>query len=111
MYDATLRHLDDTVVKILNYAREVSDDLITVIVGDHGELFRELGIIGHNLALHNGVINVPMIISGISDVVTDQMELTQQVDLSYIIANITGLRTNQFEGRDVRSGGRTYAIS
>jgi uncharacterized sulfatase len=43
MYDATLRHMDDTISEIVATARAASDSLIIVVVGDHGELFGDAG--------------------------------------------------------------------
>jgi uncharacterized sulfatase len=111
MYDATLRHLDHTVTEIVSTARNQSDDLILVVVGDHGELFGELGVIGHNLILHEKLTQVPMIVSGVPDVETDQKTITQQIDLTRTLAEITGVVTEQFEGVDIRDAERWYGIS
>ncbi|WP_265108294.1 sulfatase-like hydrolase/transferase [Halosolutus halophilus] len=111
MYDATLRHMDDTVDALISKARSVSDSLVVVVVGDHGELFGEHGLIGHNLILHDNLIEVPMLISGIPDATTDETTLTQQIDLTYTLGEITGVTTDQFEGQDIRNTGRKYAIS
>lgn len=111
MYDATLRHLDHTVAEIVSTARSQSDDLILVIVGDHGELFGELGVIGHNLVLHEKLIQVPMIVSGVPDVETDKKTITQQIDLTRTLAEITGVVTEQFEGINIRDAERRYGIS
>lgn len=111
MYDATLRHMDSTVNSIISEARRTSDSLIVVVVGDHGELFGELDLLGHNLALHDKLIQVPMLIAGISDVITNKETMSQQIDLTRTIGEITGISTAQFEGRDLRTGDRPYAIS
>lgn len=111
MYDATLRHTDETIGRLIDQARSVSEDLVIVIVGDHGDLFGEAGVIGHNLVLHDGLIRVPMVVGGVADVQTDESTLTQQIDLSYTVASITGVLGDQFEGSDIRSTERPYAIS
>jgi arylsulfatase A-like enzyme len=92
-------------------ARNVSDNLIVVVVGDHGELFGELDVIGHNLVLHEKLLRVPMLVSGIPDVETDGETMTQQIDLTRTLAEVTDVATEQFEGRDIRKSGRKYAVS
>ncbi|CAM3015096.1 sulfatase [Halobacterium salinarum] len=111
MYDATLKHMDQTVEEIVSTARSESDDLILVVVGDHGELFGEHGVIGHNLVLHEKLIRVPMVVSGIPDVVTDEDTMTQQIDLTRTLAEITGVVRDQFEGQDIRDSERKYGVS
>jgi|GEM_PF-3468653 len=41
----------------------VFDDSLVVIVGDHGQLFGEEGMVGHQTSLHPDGINVPLAIS------------------------------------------------
>ncbi|OYR50332.1 sulfatase [Halorubrum sp. Ea8] len=111
MYDATLAYMDHTVSEIVSTARNESDSLILVVVGDHGELFGEHGVIGHNLVLHENLIRVPMVISGISDIETDADTMTQQIDLTRTLAEICDVVTEQFEGLDIRESEREYGIS
>lgn len=111
MYDATLRHMDHTVNEILSAARNESNNLIVVVVGDHGELFGERGILGHNLILHENLIRVPMVVLGISNIETNANIITQQIDLTRTLAEITDVVTDQFEGRDIRRSDREYGIS
>jgi uncharacterized sulfatase len=111
MYDATLKHMDYTVGEIVSAAQDLSDNLILIVVGDHGELFGELGLLGHNLALHEKLIRVPMIVSGIPDVVTNKDTMAQQIDITRTLGEIAGVKVNQFEGKDLRSNKRPYAIS
>lgn len=111
MYDATLAHMDHTASEFVSTVRNESDNLILVVTGDHGELFGEQGVIGHNLVLHENLIRVPMLISGISDIETDADTMTQQIDLTRTLAEICDVVTEQFEGLDIRESGREYGIS
>lgn len=112
LYDAEIRHVDDVVQRIVTTAESASDGpLIAIIVGDHGDLFGERGLIGHNLVLHDGLTVVPGIVLGIDNIREDNQTISQHIDLSYTIANITDTLTDQFEGRDLRDAKRTYAIS
>jgi uncharacterized sulfatase len=112
LYDAEIRYADNTVRNIVNKATEVSDrPLLIVVVGDHGDLFGEHGLIGHNLVLHDGVTRVPGLVVGIDDVTDPDDAVTQHIDLTYTVAKITGVLTDQFQGRDIRETDRPYAIS
>lgn len=112
MYDADIRYADYTVEKLVRMAeREVDGPLLIVIVGDHGDLFGEYGLIGHTRSLHEGLIRVPGMVVGIDDIRDNKKDITQHIDLTYTIANITNVLTNQFDGRDIRNSSREYAIS
>lgn len=112
LYDAEIRHVDDVIQKIVTTAESASDGpLIAIIVGDHGDLFGERGLIGHNLVLHDGLTVVPGIVLGIDNIREDNQTISQHIDLSYTVAKLTDTLTDQFEGRDLRDAKRTYAIS
>jgi uncharacterized sulfatase len=112
LYDAEIRHTDYTVEKIIRKAEsEVDRPLVIIIVGDHGELFGEYGLIGHNLVLHDGVIRVPGLVIGIDDIKDTENTVTQHIDLTHTVASITGVLNEQFQGRDLRDPERPYAIS
>lgn len=112
LYDAEIAHADYTAAQFVSAAEAASDrDLITVVVGDHGDLFGEYGLIGHNLVLHDGLIKVPGLVLGIDDVIENADTVTQHIDLTKTVGSITGVDTEQFVGRDIRSSRRPYAIS
>lgn len=112
MYDAEIRYADRTFHSVITSAQAASErDLIVVVTADHGELFGERGVVSHKIILHDGVIRVPMVVAGLEDVVDGPEMVTGHVDLSTTLADVAGVRTDQFEGRDIRSGDREYAIS
>jgi len=112
LYDAEIRYADSTAGKLIETARSQSRrPLVIVVTGDHGDLFGELGLIGHNLALHDGLTHVPGLVVGIDDVVETAETVTQHVDLTRTIAAVTDVSTDGLEGRDIRSSQRPYAIS
>lgn len=112
MYDADIRYADHTVEKFVRMAeKNVEGPLLIVIVGDHGDLFGEHGLIGHTLSLHEGLVRVPGLVVGIDDISENVEDVTQHIDLTFTIANITGVLSDQFEGRDIRESSRGYAIS
>lgn len=112
MYDAEIKYADQTVGKLVSTAESASDrPLVIIITGDHGDLFGEYGLIGHNLVLHDGVTRVPGLVIGIEDVAETVDTVTQHIDLTYTAASLAGISTEQFEGRDIREPSRSYAIS
>jgi arylsulfatase A-like enzyme len=112
MYDAAIRYADQTVDRLVSAARACSDrPLVVVVTGDHGDLFGESGLIGHNLVLHDGLTRVPGLVVGVDGVVDTPETVTQHVDLTRTVAAVTDVATDQFCGRDLRDGTRPYAIS
>ncbi|GAB7121148.1 hypothetical protein JCM9743_36190 [Natrinema sp. JCM 9743] len=112
LYDAETRFTDDIAGKVIEEVRDMSDrDLIIIITSDHGDLFGEYGLLGHNLVLHDGLIRVPLVISGISDIADGPDITTQHIDVVKTLASITGAETEQFEGRDIRNSNRRFALS
>lgn len=112
LYDAEIRYADRTVRQIVEAARARSDrGLIIVITADHGDLFGEYGLLGHNLVLRDELIKVPLIVSGIDGIESTDTDISQHIDVTYTLAKITGTLREQFEGRDLREGGREWGIS
>lgn len=112
MYDADIRYADYTVERLVRMAENTMEGpLIIIIVGDHGDLFGEYGLIGHTLSLHDGLIRVPGLIVGFDNINQEDNDIIQHIDLTRTLANLTGVSTDQFEGRDIRNSSRTYAIS
>lgn len=112
LYDAEIEYADHTANELIAAARSASDrPLVVVAVGDHGDLFGEYGLLGHNLMLHDGLIRVPMLVVGIDGIEDSEQTMSQQIDLTRTIASVCDVRTEQFQGRDLREADRPYAIS
>lgn len=112
LYDGEIRYVDSVARQLVSAAHSASRrPLLVVVTGDHGELFGEYGLIGHNLALHDGLIRVPMLVSGLDGIEDGPATLSQHIDLTYTVAAVTDVLNDQFEGRDLRDGERPYAIS
>lgn len=112
LYDGEIRYVDSVARQLVSAARSASDrPLLVVVTGDHGELFGEYGLIGHNLALHDGLIRVPMLVSGLDGIEDGPDTLSQHIDLTFTVAAVTDVLNDQFEGRDLREDDRPYAIS
>lgn len=112
LYDAEIEYADYTANELIAAAQSASDrPLVIIAVGDHGDLFGEYGLLGHNLVLHDGLIRVPMLVVGVDGVEDDEQTMSQQIDLTKTIASVCEVQTEQFEGRNLKEPDRPYAIS
>jgi uncharacterized sulfatase len=112
LYDAEIRFVDTVAGRLIESARNKSErDLIVIVTGDHGDLFGEYGLLGHNLVLHDGLIRVPLIVTGIDDIKDGTETATQHIDVTKTLASIAGVNSEQFEGRDIRDADREFGIS
>jgi arylsulfatase A-like enzyme len=64
LYDAGIRYEDALVARAVDALRErgVLDETVIFIVADHGELFGEHGLYGHDLSLSERLLHVPLVI-------------------------------------------------
>jgi arylsulfatase A-like enzyme len=64
LYDGEIRYMDASLGNLFAALKEqgLYEDSIIVIVGDHGEQFKEHGDQGHGFKLHNEELNVPLMI-------------------------------------------------
>ncbi len=110
MYDAEVRDADRYVGELFDHVTELDRDTIFVVTGDHGEFFGELGLLGHNLALHDAVTNVPLVLYGVPDLHAGPDDLVQHIDVTRTIGEYVGCATDQFQGIDLREGTREYCL-
>ncbi|SDY96533.1 sulfatase [Halopenitus persicus] len=112
MYDAEILFADHQIGELFDYAKSVLDDeVIFIITGDHGELFGEGGVIGHNLILHDAVTNVPLVIYGFPDLDTTQSDFIQHIDITRTVASLIDADREQFQGTDLHSRSPKFTIS
>ncbi|MFQ5457947.1 MAG: sulfatase-like hydrolase/transferase, partial [Myxococcota bacterium] len=64
LYDAGIRYEDALIARVIDTlrARGVLDDTVVMIVSDHGELFGEHGLYGHEMSLSERLLHVPWLI-------------------------------------------------
>ena len=64
LYDAAIRYEDALIARSLDAlrARGALDRTVVIIVSDHGELFGEHGLYGHELSLSERLLRVPLVI-------------------------------------------------
>lgn len=66
LYDTEIRCVDDQLKRLFTQVRSmgIADSLLVIVVSDHGEEFYEHGGWGHGHTLYQGLLNVPLIMSG-----------------------------------------------
>lgn len=111
-YDASIAYVDDMVGDLFDHVRDGGfEDTVVVVTGDHGELFGEQGVLGHNLVLDDGVLNVPMIVHGFDDLDAEPDTLVQHIDVMETLVAAAGGDTSQFQGVDLRGERREFTLS
>jgi len=109
MYDAEITYTDERVGAIYETVQEEFRNTIVVITADHGELFGEDDMLAHKYSMHNAVLNVPMVIQGLSGL-SDE-EIVQHADVVRTVLEVAGAQTETIQGVDLRETTREYAIS
>jgi uncharacterized sulfatase len=116
MYDALVAYTDWYVGRFFEFVRSLDlGPTVFVVTADHGDLLGEHGVMGHQLSLHDGVVNVPMVVHGLpslTDVADDA--LVQHVDVMQALLATAGASADALEGMqgiDPRAESRSYAIS
>ena len=64
LYDAEIAHMDAELGRLFGWLRETGrwDDTAVVVCADHGELHGEHDLYGHEFALYDPLINVPLLV-------------------------------------------------
>jgi arylsulfatase A-like enzyme len=65
LYDATIKYLDDQIRSFYQTLERVGDaeETVFVVLADHGDLFGEWGLWGHQGRIHNRLCHVPLVIN------------------------------------------------
>ena len=64
LYDAEIAHIDDQLSSLFDWLEETGrwDDTAVVVCADHGELHGEHDLYGHEFALYDPLVNVPLLV-------------------------------------------------
>jgi len=112
MYDAEIAYADEFVGRLFDHVqRRVDGKTLFVVTADHGDLFGEQGILGHNLVLDDHLTNVPMVVHGIDGIDHAADSVVQHIDVTRTVAEYLGVSHEQFSGVDLRRDRPDVAIS
>jgi uncharacterized sulfatase len=109
MYDSEIAYTDSLVGELLETIDATLGETIVVVTADHGELFGEEGMLAHKYSIHNGVLNVPMVVQGIPEL--SGGGIVQHSDIVRTLLEVAGADTDTVQGVDLRTETREYAIS
>ncbi|QIO24139.1 sulfatase [Haloarcula sp. JP-L23] len=111
MYDAAIAYTDHCLGSLLTFIREQVGETIVVVTADHGELFGEYGLLGHHIVLDDAITHTPLVVSGCPELERAREDVVQHVDVMQTIVSMVGGDTSQFQGYDLRSECRPFAVS
>jgi uncharacterized sulfatase len=109
MYDGEIAYTDERVGELYETIQRELGETIIVITADHGELFGEDEMLAHKYSMHNAVLNVPMVIQGLSEL--SDGGIIQHSDVMRTLLEVAGAETQTIQGVDLRTDTRKYAIS
>jgi uncharacterized sulfatase len=111
MYDGELAHVDQQVGAIFEWIQEADfGDTVVVITADHGEAFGEHGMLGHKVTLHDAIVNVPLVVSGFTELEIKQDEIVQHADVMRTFLDVVGADSEGMQGIDLREETRDFSI-
>jgi uncharacterized sulfatase len=109
MYDGEIAYTDERVGELYETIQRELGETIVIITADHGELFGEDDMLAHKYSMHNAVLNVPMVIQGLSEL-TDE-GIIQHSDVMRTLLEVAGAETETVQGVDLRKDTREYVVS
>jgi len=109
MYDGEIAYTDQRVGELYETIQRKLDETIVVITADHGELFGEDEMLAHKYSMHNAVLNVPMVVQGLSTLSDEG--ILQHSDVVRTLLEVAGAETETIQGVDLRTEQREYAVS
>lgn len=112
MYDALVAYCDDLVGDLFDYLQGLDlGKTVFVVTADHGDLLGEYSLLGHKLVLHDALVHVPMVVHGAEEFVGRGDDLVQQIDVMQTLMAMAGIESDQFQGIDLRTDRREFAVS
>jgi uncharacterized sulfatase len=109
MYDAEIAYTDELVGRLVEHIQRELGETLVVVTADHGELFGEDGMLAHKYSMHNGLLNVPLVLKGVPGL--EDEGLVQHADVMRTLLEVAGADTDTVQGVDLRETRREYAIS
>jgi len=94
LYDAEIRHMDDQLDRLFTHLRETGrwEDTAVVICADHGELHGEHDLYGHEFAIYDPLVNVPLLVKHPAlEPGRDEETTVELLDLYHTILDATGV--------------------
>jgi hypothetical protein len=93
LYDAEIRHVDAQLERLFSWMREHDEweDTLVVVCADHGELHSEHGLYGHEFAVYDQLVNVPLLVKHPDLPAERRSEQVELIDLYHTILDHAGV--------------------
>jgi len=104
LYDAEIAHIDHHLGRLFDWLRETDrwEDTLVVVCADHGELFGEHGLYGHEFCIYDPLVNVPLMVKHPDlDAERDDETQVELQDLYHTVLDYAGVSTAGGEPVDV----------
>jgi uncharacterized sulfatase len=112
MYDAEIAYTDEMIGRLVDYVRSLDvGPTVVIVTADHGELFGEYGLLSHKYVLHDGVTRVPLVATGLGDLVVDGDDVIQHWDVMRTLLEMADVDTGGLLGHDLRTETPEFAVS
>lgn len=106
-YDGLIHYLDSQIGHVFDTLMDADvGETVFIVTSDHGDLLGEQGVLSHKLAVHEGLVHVPLVTHGLE--FDEEESLVQHIDLTREVAARAGCDHEQFQG--VPLGERDHAL-
>lgn len=101
LYAASVRHADEKAGAILE---AVDDDTLVIVTADHGEALFDHGQVGHEPALYDELVHVPLLIRPPNGAEKNHIDTqVRHIDIAPTILDYAGIGTpDSYRGRSLR---------
>jgi arylsulfatase A-like enzyme len=93
LYDAELAHIDDQLDRLFAHLKATDqwEETTVIVCADHGELFGEHGLYGHEFGIYDPLVNVPLMVKHPEiDSGRDEETTVELIDLYHTILDTAG---------------------
>jgi uncharacterized sulfatase len=112
MYDASVAYSDSLAGDLFDHIERHSDgETVVVLTADHGDLLGEQDLLSHKLVLHDAVVNVPMVVYGLPELVGRSTDVVQHTDVMRTLLQRFDVPTDGMNGHDLSHSAREFAVT
>jgi arylsulfatase A-like enzyme len=96
LYDSNIRYMDKQLERMIKeFEKKSKDDLVIMLMADHGEEFFEHGHFGHFGKLYDELLRIPLIIKGIDGSSGKRVkDPVSNLDIAPTILSLAGIEAN-----------------
>lgn len=95
-YDNGVLQYDDFVRQILETLKDKNylDDAIVILTSDHGDSLGERGLFAHSTSVHNAVLHIPLLMSGVAENARPEamQPFVSQIDIGPTVLHELGMQ-------------------